>query len=748
VATELEQLKREFLEHVEIEKGNSLKTVNNYDHYISRFFEFAKITEPKEITDDKIREFRLFLNRQPGVKIYGQQSNTLKKNTQNYYLIALRSFLKYLMKRGITSLSPDRIDLAKIKERSLDLISVDELNRLLDAPLESSPRFDLGAKSKKNKSLSLASGNLKSLRDKAILELFFSTGLRLSELCSLDRDLDLSKDEFSIRGKGEKVRVVFLSESAKDAIKEYLKNRKDMDEPLFIQYSRNGSKSNRLTPRSIERIVKYYAIKAGISKKVTPHVIRHCLHQDTRIITDNGVVFANNFNGVKKEKVISIDFKTGKSISTNIKVVRTHKTEDMTHIWAGGRNIACTPYHNFFTLNQKGIVEISAQDLKVNDYVLGIKRIFNRKIENKKSEYTPDFWRLVGYIIGDGTLSETRRGIIISDKNKEHIDFYSTISKKVTGKNPTITKNHSSNGYSLNIYNVKFLKIIRNLGITQKSPFRRVPVNLFSESKENIIAFITGLYDAEGNEGSLRVFSSSLDLLKDLQTLFLFLNIDSVIIKRNRTVSIPNKKDKIEHIMFILYICEQDSSKLFIKMINTLKKNLFYLGKGIRSQEKIPTQKLISLLYKDILNTKGLVFYIQNKYNIKNLKRYTRICATKETLDSIIKSCKRFKLKNNALTLLEELIRMKDTKWIKVHSIEHKKVISTLVYDFTIPKYHNLITDSFVSHNSFATDLLSNGADIRSVQMMLGHANIATTQIYTHITDKQLRDVHKKFHSK
>jgi site-specific recombinase XerD len=267
MATELEQLKREFLEHVEIEKGNSLKTVNNYDHYISRFFEFAKIDEPKDITDDKIREFRLFLNRQPGVKVRGQQSGTLKKNTQNYHLIALRSFLKYLMKRRITSLPPDRIDLAKIKERSLDLISGEELNRLLKAPLVEN------VSGKKD-------DTLKILRDKAILELFFSTGLRLSELCSLNRDLDLSKDEFSIRGKGEKVRVVFLSDSAKDAIREYSKNRKDLDEPMFIQYSMNSGKGNRLTPRSIERIVKYYAIKAGISKKVTPHVIRHSFATD------------------------------------------------------------------------------------------------------------------------------------------------------------------------------------------------------------------------------------------------------------------------------------------------------------------------------------------------------------------------------------------------------------------------------------------------------------------------------------
>jgi site-specific recombinase XerD len=268
MTTKLEQLKREFLEHVEIEKGNSLRTVANYEYYLSRFLEFAKITDPKDITDDKIREYRLYLNRQPGVKIRGQQAATLKKNTQNYHLIALRSFLKYLMKRDVKALSPDRIELAKIKERSLDLMTDTELSRLLTAPDTSTP---------------------KGLRDKALLELFFSTGLRLAELCSLDRDLDLSKDEFSIRGKGEKVRVVFLSDSAKDAIRIYLKSRKDMDEPLFVQYSRNisptspsgmGRGSNRLTPRSIERIVKQCAIKAGISKKVTPHVIRHSFATD------------------------------------------------------------------------------------------------------------------------------------------------------------------------------------------------------------------------------------------------------------------------------------------------------------------------------------------------------------------------------------------------------------------------------------------------------------------------------------
>lgn len=270
---DIQQWKREFLEYVEIEKGQSLKTVGNYERYLDRFFAFANIAQPSDITDEAVRSFRLALNRAPGVKIKGQSQSTLKKNTQNYHLIALRVFLKYLMKRGEKALPPDRIELAKISPRHLDLISTTELERLLQAPrsAKASPSKSRGESDAKN----TLQEELKMLRDSAILELFFSTGLRLSELCSLNCDLDLSRDEFSIRGKGEKVRVVFLSDSAKDAIRAYLAKRADMKEPLFIQHAHNKTADGRLTPRSIERIVKAYAIASGISKKVTPHILRH-----------------------------------------------------------------------------------------------------------------------------------------------------------------------------------------------------------------------------------------------------------------------------------------------------------------------------------------------------------------------------------------------------------------------------------------------------------------------------------------
>jgi site-specific recombinase XerD len=253
------ELKQQFLEYIEIEKGRSLKTVENYDHYISRFIDYSKLKNAEDITDKIVREFHLWLNRQPSNK--NTEKDTLKKKTQNYYLIALRSFLKFMAKRGVKSLSPEYIELAKVGERHLDLITSEELKRLLNAP---------------------EGDNLKSLRDKAILELFFSTGLRVSELCSISRDLDLSADEFSIRGKGEKIRVVFLSSEAKDAIKKYLDKRTDIDDALFVRLGRENARDGdmRLDPRSVERIIKQCAIKAGISKKVTPHVIRHCFATD------------------------------------------------------------------------------------------------------------------------------------------------------------------------------------------------------------------------------------------------------------------------------------------------------------------------------------------------------------------------------------------------------------------------------------------------------------------------------------
>lgn len=257
----LEESKRQFLEYLEIERGRSVKTIENYDHYLTSFFTYAKKAEPADITESLVREFRLWLNRQPGTKV-GTRVEPMKRRTQNYYLIALRAFLKFLRKRGVESLSPERIELAKVPERSLDLISPTELGRLMNAP---DTKTQVG------------------LRDHAILQLLFSTGLRVSELCNLSiDDVDLTRDEFSVRGKGDKVRVVFLSDEAKVSVSRYLKGRKDMDDALFIQYGKkaNAAKDLRLSPRAVQRLLKSCATKAGITRKVTPHVIRHSFATD------------------------------------------------------------------------------------------------------------------------------------------------------------------------------------------------------------------------------------------------------------------------------------------------------------------------------------------------------------------------------------------------------------------------------------------------------------------------------------
>ncbi|MEI6396537.1 MAG: site-specific tyrosine recombinase/integron integrase [Candidatus Taylorbacteria bacterium] len=259
----ISDLKQQFLEYIEIEKGRSLKTVENYDRYLSRFIEHSKVKNPKDIDDSVVREYRLWLNRQETREEKGAALTTLKRKTQNYYMIALRAFLKYMARMDVKSMSPDRIELAKIPERSLDLITMEELGRLLDAP---------------------DTATLRGLRDRTLMELLFSTGLRVSELCALPRDINLKLDELSVRGKGDKVRVVFISEESKKWLKSYLDKRDDMDDALFIQIT--GTKlatdrdSLRLTSRSVERIVKQYAVRAGISKKVTPHVIRHSFATD------------------------------------------------------------------------------------------------------------------------------------------------------------------------------------------------------------------------------------------------------------------------------------------------------------------------------------------------------------------------------------------------------------------------------------------------------------------------------------
>ena len=249
--TEIEKLLKEYLDYLEIEKNRSRNTRENYERYLRSFIDFAKIEKPEDITVASIKEFRLGLAR---------GDKELKKITQTYYAIAIRNFLKYLLKNDYEVLSPDKIELPKIARRQIDIIEYADLERFLSAPPQNT---------------------LRGLRDRAILEMLFSTGLRISELCNLDRYINLDRGELTVRGKGEKLRVVFLSDRAKAALKNYLDKRSDALDHLFISLSKQTSALKapkvlgKITSRAVQRLVEFYRRKAGITKRITPHQIRH-----------------------------------------------------------------------------------------------------------------------------------------------------------------------------------------------------------------------------------------------------------------------------------------------------------------------------------------------------------------------------------------------------------------------------------------------------------------------------------------
>jgi len=265
--TELDRLIEEFLEHLEIEVQSSPLTIRNYRHYLGRFSTWFKRqnfkAKPSSINLEKIKKYRVFLAR-----FTAPNGQPLSRSTQAYHVIALRAFLRWLVKNDYDTLSPEKIDIPKSKSRTVKFLSAEQIERFLSQPLPS----------KKT-----------GLRDKAILEVFFSTGMRVSELVKLNHDqIDLKRREFGIVGKGGQARVVFLSERAVKWLKKYLNSREDSWKPLFINYrgkkdETGRGEKRRLTARSVQRLVDKYSKKARLPVKVTPHVIRHSFATDLLI---------------------------------------------------------------------------------------------------------------------------------------------------------------------------------------------------------------------------------------------------------------------------------------------------------------------------------------------------------------------------------------------------------------------------------------------------------------------------------
>ena len=264
----ISDLIEDFLEHLEVEGGRSKRTAENYRLYLERFLEIAQEVlnkddiKPGDIDRELLRKYRLKLNR------YGSENGNddLKTITQAYHLIALRGFMKYLARREIKSLDPSLIDLPHVIRKQVTFLHFDEVEDMLD-------QIDLSTES--------------GLRDRALIELLYSGGLRVSELVGLNRDsINLERREFMVRGKGSKDRPIFISQSAADRVRDYLDARTDSLPALFLNNSRNtqavdtSGNYRRITARSVERIVEKYARMAGITKHVSPHTLRHSFATD------------------------------------------------------------------------------------------------------------------------------------------------------------------------------------------------------------------------------------------------------------------------------------------------------------------------------------------------------------------------------------------------------------------------------------------------------------------------------------
>jgi len=261
----IKELVQEFLEYLEVEKGRSQKTAENYDRYLRRFKKFAQeagVRSPSDIDLKLVHKYRLFLNR-----LTDNKGKTLGKKTQNYHVVGLRAFLKYLAKKDIKTLSAEKVELPKLGDREISVLTDEELERLLS---------------------SAHGESLENLRDLAVLETLFSTGLRVSELASLTIDqINLDRGEFTVKGKGDKTRLAFLSPDARETIKTYLKKRKseknDKCNDLFIRLDKKSKAKMQdisLSVRSVQRIVEKYVKKAGITKKVSAHTFRHSFATD------------------------------------------------------------------------------------------------------------------------------------------------------------------------------------------------------------------------------------------------------------------------------------------------------------------------------------------------------------------------------------------------------------------------------------------------------------------------------------
>lgn len=728
-----------FLEYCELDRNLSIKTVRMYGYYLEFFKDWLIKHETRnmehvtqenydveKINENTIRNFRLFLSHQ----YKNPHKGELKRQTQNYFLVALRSFFRFLLRQGFKVIAPEMIELGKLRDRNIKFLLPEELQRIFSA---------------------VPTKDIIGLRDRAILEVLFSTGLRVSELVSLNRgEVNMEAGEFGVIGKGGKGRVVFLSKRAKEWLKKYFEKRNDSYRPLFIRYSGPKSKEGltdeklRLSVRSVERLIEKYRKKAGILFRIGPHVLRHCLHPDTLIAIKDDVVTARELFYSSNSNIYSLNIKSFR-LENDMIIQKSQHNTYLYEIKADGYELKCSGEHKIFVFSRDGIIEKKARDIKTDDYIIAIKKIFHRG----KKIFNPLLWRIIGYILGDGIVNLSGRSIKMYDKNIDHLRFYQRLIKETLKIESKIKKNSNSNAYHLYFYSKEFCRFLDDLGIIEISRQKTVPKKLFHASNEEIANFVAGLYDAEGLATFPRLFSSSKTLLEQVQMLFLYFGIDAHLESRMRKVLLPHNGKSFISDIYELVILDKHSIHTFIQQIPTIKTESFDFKKT-RFEEKLPFQEIIRKCI-EYAKEKQIEYcsIFEKKFNIKYVARYaTKILPQRDTFLKLIKGFEELDvISRHEYKAYYFLATIKNVKWLKVKSKEKLGSAQYTVYDFFVEKNHNLITNGIVSHNSYATDLLSHGADLRSVQEMLGHKNIATTQIYTHVTNVRLKEIHEKYHS-
>lgn len=677
-----------------LRRGYSSKTIKTYCDCVERFFRYCK-EEPKKVTKKDIKEF---LNK--------LADNGKSGNTINVYLNSLKFLFEELLGKRMKL----NIRYSKKPVKLPVVLSKEEIKKLFNA--------------------------IENPKHKLMIQLMYSAGLRVSELINLKpEDLELEKNYGWVRhGKGNKDRLFIVAEALKEDIKKFIGSKK-LNEYNFLFTSIKGRKYD---VRSLQQIIKKARIKARIDKRISCHTLRHCLHPNTRIFSNCGIYTVRNFN---KSNIQSYNFNNMDSVFANNIIKFKHNSKKILSILADGYEILCTPKHRLFTIGKEGIEEKRAQNIHKGDWIIGIKQV---RFTGKNTKKGVNFWRLVGYILGDGVVSERRRGVFAYDKDKSILKFYKTIVDKLYNINSKIVKLKDRNSYCLNMYSTQIVKELIKYGLNNISKNKYAPIDLMSATLKEICAFIAGFYDADGNSGYIRFFSSSKELLKDIQMLLLRLGIDSHLATRNRKVRLPQGK-KILHTIFELQIIHLPDQKRFFKKIPTLK------SKSIRFEnnfygEKIPVCPIIKKLRSRYITKKNMPYAViereAKKLGIRTI-RYETINPTKKSLIKLIKVFKDVAT-DKELSILKKICYAKNIKWLRVKKNENFQYFGE-VFDFHIPKYECLITNGILSHNSFATHLIENGNSITEVQALLGHKSPETTFVYIHTANPKLINIKSPF---